>query len=97
MKDTPINEVLPASSLSVILGLYDRRKDVEARRLMTINRSSICSSLNRKHIRVSKVIVHQNFSTHTSDIALLKLGEEHSIEKLQRSNIQIYCCLSLNN
>ena len=42
---------------------------------------------NRKHVRVSKVIVHQNFSTHTSDIALLKLGEEHSIEKHQRSNI----------
>ena len=33
MKDTPTNEFLPASSLSVILGLHDRSKDVEARRL----------------------------------------------------------------
>ena len=31
--------------------------------------------LCRKHIRVSKVVVHEGFSTHVNDIALLKLGE----------------------
>ena len=36
----------------------------------------ISSSYNRKHIRVSKVIVHKNFSAHMNDIALLKLGKE---------------------
>ena len=76
MKDTPTNEFLPANSLSVILGLYDRRKDVEAQRLALFPSFYISSSWNRKKIRVSKVIVHKNFTNHANDIALLKLGEE---------------------
>ena len=31
--------------------------------------------LPRKLVRVNKIIVHQNFSTHSHDIALLKLGK----------------------
>ena len=41
-----------------------------------LSKTSFISSRNRKHIRVSKVIVHKNFSTHMNDIALLKLGKE---------------------
>ena len=81
---------MPASSLSVILGLYDRRKAVEAQRWhVTLSDYSfvgcfvccfVCPTLYlivlpRKLVRVNKIIVHQNFSTHSHDIALLKLGK----------------------
>ena len=88
---------MPASSLSVILGLHDRRKAVEAQRwhthfcptLYQIILLFVCLSfcllfvcptlyliaLPRKLVRVNKIIVHQNFSTHSHDIALLKLGK----------------------
>ena len=69
-------ELLPASSLSVILGLHDRRKAVEAQRWnVTFVQHFYLIILPRKLVRVNKIIVHQNFSTHSHDIALLKLGK----------------------
>ena len=32
--------------------------------------------INRKQIRVGKVIVHENYTKNTNDIALLKLGKD---------------------
>ena len=83
---------MPASSLSVILGLHDRRKAVEAQRwnvtfvqhfyliILLLVVLFVCPKLYlivlpRKLVRVNKIIVHQNFSTHSHDIALLKLGK----------------------
>ena len=89
-KETSDLELLPASSLSVILGLHDRRKAVEAQRwhvtfvryliILLLVVLFVCLSntlivLPRKLVRVNKIIVHQNFSTHSHDIALLKLGK----------------------
>ena len=62
----------------MFLGLHDRRKEREPHRLKNLfNAPSFYyfAFLCRKHIRVSKVVVHEKFSTHVNDIALLKLGE----------------------
>ena len=45
--------------------------------MATIVVLSLKEILARQHIRVSKVVVHENFSSSVNDIALLKLGEEN--------------------
>ena len=56
-----------------MLGLYDRRKAKEQTRFHMI---MICISLlyTRRQIRVNKILVHENFTGATNDIALLRLG-----------------------
>ena len=44
--------------------------------MATIDILSLKEIPARQHIRVSKVVVHENFSSSMNDIALLKLGEE---------------------
>ena len=81
-KESYTEELLPAKAISVILGLHDRSKDLEERRWSFLCKPPLPFLFfiisNRKHIRVSKVIVHENFSNHTNDIALLKLGKYNS-------------------
>ena len=46
-------------------------------------RSLIVGALHyRKQIRVSKIIVHQNFNDALNDIALLRLGKQVAVDLL---------------
>ena len=70
--------MLPASSFSIMLGLHDRRKTKEPKRWQFHHKIETCINLyTRRQIRVSKVIVHENFTTSVNDIALLKLGKKN--------------------
>ena len=74
--DDDNKEVLPASSFSIMLGLHDRRKAKEANRWLCPKRFKIfiCPIFTRKQTRVSKILVHENFTDTANDIALLRLG-----------------------
>ena len=71
--DDDNEEVLPDTSFSIMLGVHDRRKAKEQTRFHMI---MICISLlyTRRQIRVNKILVHENFTGATNDIALLRLG-----------------------
>ena len=75
--DDDNKEVLPASSFSIMLGLHDRRKAKEANRWLCPKRFKIfiCPIFTRKQTRVSKILVHENFTDTANDIALLRLGK----------------------
>ena len=71
-------ELLPASSFSIMLGLHDRSKDKEPNRwscYLLLSRFKFGTFCTRKQIKVSKIVVHENFTGPINDIALLKLGE----------------------
>ena len=90
---------MPASSLSVVLGVHDRSKEREPHRSESSFNARfffILAFFCRKHIRVSKVVVHEDFSTHVNDIALLKLGEfffKHICEKFDLKTSKFYLSL----
>ena len=79
--DDDNEEVLPASSFSLMLGLHDRRKTTELKRLLfhSPNDHDLHWSLlyTRRQIRVTKVLVHENFADSATDIALLRLGKKN--------------------
>ena len=62
--DDDNDEVLPASAFSIMLGVHDRSKA----------QTCISPSSIRRQIRVTKVLVHENFTDSANDIALLHLG-----------------------
>ena len=43
--------------------------------------------IDRKQIRVAKVIVHENYTKNTNDIALLKLGKDDPATMLSTQNL----------
>ena len=53
-------EVLPASEFSIMLGVHDKTKRTES---------------TRRQIRVSKIVVHEDYLDSQNDLALLKLEE----------------------
>ena len=61
--DDDNDEVLPATAFSIMLGVHDRSK------------TCISPSSTMRQIRVTKVLVHENFTDSANDIALLHLGE----------------------
>ena len=71
-------ELLPASSFSIMLGLHNRSKDIEPKRwqcYLLLSRFDFGIFCPRKQIKVSKIVVHENFTGPMNDIALLKLGK----------------------
>ena len=74
--DNEDKEFLPASAFSVVLGVHDREKTGEPNRLVgfIIFRIFDDAFRSRKQVRVSKIVVHENFTNNVNDIALLKLG-----------------------
>ena len=73
--DDDKEEVLPATTFSIMLGLHDRKKTSKENRWLKIRiKIFICPFYNRTQIRVTKVLVHENFTDYTNDIALLRLG-----------------------
>ena len=73
--DDDKEEVLPATTFSIMLGLHDRKKSSKENRWPKIRiKIFICPLYNRTQIRVTKVLVHENFTDYTNDIALLRLG-----------------------
>ena len=81
--DDDKEEVLPASSFSVMLGLHDRGQAKELNRfklfphdLLIALVCYICIICTRRQIRVNKVIVHENFTDSANDIAILRLGKK---------------------
>ena len=79
--DDDNGEVLPASSFSIMLGLHDRRKTKEPNRCLYHHKVNICISLSctRRQIRVSKVLLHENFTDSVNDIAILQLGKKNLV------------------
>ena len=76
--DDDNEEVLPATTFSIMLGLHDRRKTKEANRWLFHQRVRLCIGVYfRRQIRVSKVIIHENFTESSNDIALLRLGKTY--------------------
>ena len=75
--DDDNEEVLPASSFSIMLGLHDRRKIKEPNRWLSHHKIKICIDPfhTRRQIRVKKIIVHEEFNDFMNDIALLRLGK----------------------
>ena len=70
--------LLPPSSYSIMLGLYDRNKTEELSRwtfYLILSRFAFGTFCTRKQIKVSKIVVHEDFTSSMNDIALLKLGE----------------------
>ena len=45
------------------------------------------SLIDRRQIRVGKVIVHENYTKNTNDIALLKLGKDDPATMLSMQNL----------
>ena len=70
--DDDNDEVLPASAFSIMLGVHDRSKA----------QTCISPSSIRRQIRVTKVLVHENFTDSANDIALLHLGRNISCDPL---------------
>ena len=70
-------ELLPASAFSVILGVHDRRNIRGPNRLVNKCAKFCNASYDRRKVRVSKFVVHENFTSNFNDIALLKLGNQH--------------------
>ena len=79
--DDDNEEVLPASSFSIMLGLHDRRKTKEPNRCLYHHKVNIFISLlcTRRQIRVSKVLLHENFTDSVNDIAILQLGKKNLV------------------
>ena len=75
-EDENDKELLPASAFSVILGVHDRRNIRGPNRLVDKCVKFCNASYVRKNVRVSKFVVHENFSSNFNDIALLKLGNQ---------------------
>ena len=75
--DSDLEEPRPAKSLSLLLGVQDRRKEVEVNRQFKSHVIRYQLSLCRKKVSVSKIVVHPAFreEVSTGDIALLKLSE----------------------
>ena len=65
--DDDNDEVLPASAFSIMLGVHDRSKA----------QTCISPSSTMRQIRVTKVLVHENFADSATDIALLRLGKKY--------------------
>ena len=76
-EDEDRRELLPASSFSIMLGLHDRRKAKEPNRWLFHLKIELHYVCTRRQVRVSKVIVHENFTASVNDIALLKLGKKN--------------------
>ena len=75
-EDEDDKELLPASAFSVILGVHDRRNVRGPNRLVNKCAKFCNASFVRKKVRVSKFVVHENFTSNFNDIALLKLGNQ---------------------
>ena len=72
-------ELVAANTLSIMLGLHDRRKKSEPKRCHEKRFS--CQTFvffPRKQIKVDEIFVHENYTSSgskTNDIALLRLGD----------------------
>ena len=63
-----------------MLGLHDRRNTTELKRLLFDYPYNIFFTFDfytRRQIRVTKVLVHENFADSATDIALLRLGKKN--------------------
>ena len=58
------------------------RQRSQTGRCLTLYYSDLHPFFNRKRIKVSKIVVHENFAGPVNDIALLKLGKIIPGEKL---------------
>ena len=60
-----------------MLGLHDRRNAKESNRWQILKKRNISHFfVDRKQIRVSKIVPHESFDFSFYDIALLKLGTD---------------------
>ena len=75
--DSDLEEPRLSKSLTLLLGVHNRRKEVEVNRQFKSHTIRCHLSLCRKKVTVSKIVVHPSYreDTGTGDIALLKLGE----------------------
>ena len=95
-------QVLPASSFSIMLGLHDRSKKKEPNRLKFhctkrwFSKYTICNHpcSIRRHIRVDKIIIHEDFKDSVYDIALLKLGKKSQFFLNLSMNLQLSVWIS---
>ena len=74
--DPDLDEPRPPESLTLLLGVHNRKKEVEVTRYLKSRVIGYHLSLCRKKVSVSMIVVHPSYNgdSSTGDIALLKLG-----------------------